>query len=545
MKTLSAGLIRALVLSALVLSALVPAAQAAPGDVQRSIPTPGRTPTGLTYDGKSLWVADRLADTLYALNPATGEVRQQMPSPGFIPRGLAWDGSHLWCVDREENRICRLDPESGVTVSSLEAPTPSPQGLTWDGNDLWLVDESLDVICKISPVDGTVIEQFAAPMKYPTGLTWWNGYLWCADRKEDRIYLVAPDHGGEVVLSIEAPGLHVRGLATDGEVLWAADYQEDEIFRLVIEDDETLKATEQHTLDLLLTHEFRNYGPGEVTELDVYIAVPRQMPGQKLLEGPTFTPAPTEIIEDRWDQPVAHFRLHDLPLAERKQVQMTVQAELAAVRHFVFPHRVGGLVDIPREIRQRYLVDEDKYRIEDPRIRKAVAEAVGDETNPYWIMRNIHKHIRERMHYELAGGWNVAPRVLERGNGSCSEYTFVFIAMCRAAGVPARYVGSLVIRGDEASADEVFHRWSQVYLPGYGWVHVDPQGGDRELPGQVAESVGRLSNRFLITTEGGGNSEYLGWNYNHNERWQSRGPVKVHVEAVGEWSPVAEEAGGE
>jgi hypothetical protein len=520
---------------------LAPLALATPGDTLSVIPTPGRTPTGLTYDGQNIWVADRLADTLTALDPATGEVRQNLPAPGFVPRGLAWDGTHLWCVDGEENRISQVDPQSGITVSNLEAPTPSPQGLTWDGNDLWLVDAALDVICKISPGDGTVIEQFPAPMRYPTGLTWWNGYLWCADRREDRIYLVDPAHDGEAVLSIAAPGKHVRGLATDGQTLWAVDYQEDKVFQLVIEDDQNTLATEGHKLDLLVTHEFRNYGPGEVTELDVYIAIPHDMLGQKLLAGPTFTPAPTEIIKDRWDQPVAHFKLHDLQLAERKQIQMTVQAELFAARTFVYPHRVGKLEDIPKDVRKRYLVDEDKYRIDDPRIQKAVKEAVGEETNPYWIMRNIHRHIRERMHYELAGGWNVAPRVLERGNGSCSEYTFVFISMCRAAGVPARYVGSIVIRGDEASTDEVFHRWSQVYLPGCGWVHVDPQGGDREFPGEVANSIGSLSNRFLITTESGGNSEYLAWNYNYNQTWQSRGPVKVHTECVGEWSPVPEE----
>ena len=55
------------------------------------------------------------------------------------------------------------------------------------------------------------------------------------------------------------------------------------------------------------------------------------------------------------------------------------------------------------------------------------------------------------MYYERSGGWNTAPIVLERGNGSCSEYTFVFISMCRAAGVPARYVGSVVERGESAS----------------------------------------------------------------------------------------------
>ena len=44
--------------------------------------------------------------------------------------------------------------------------------------------------------------------------------------------------------------------------------------------------------------------------------------------------------------------------------------------------------------------------------------------------------------------------------------------MCRAAGLPARYVGAIMIRGDDASTDEVYHRWPEVYLPGYGVVLV-------------------------------------------------------------------------
>jgi transglutaminase-like putative cysteine protease len=110
--------------------------------------------------------------------------------------------------------------------------------------------------------------------------------------------------------------------------------------------------------------------------------------------------------------------------------------------------------------------------------------------------------------------------------------------MCRAAGLPTRFVGSVVIRGDDASTDDVFHRWCECYLPGYGWVPVDPSGGDRATPAEVAQCFGHVEPRFLITTEGGGASEYLGWGYNANEKWTSKGPVKVHVETVGEWSPL-------
>ena len=61
----------------------------------------------------------------------------------------------------------------------------------------------------------------------------------------------------------------------------------------------------------------------------------------------------------------------------------------------------------------------------------------------------------------------------------------------------------------------------------------------------VADYFGHVSNRFLITTEGGGASEYLGWGYNADEKWTARGPVKVHVEKLGEWSPLDEREAGD
>jgi len=508
-----------------------------PGDVVGSFPTPAAHPTGLAYDGTHLWVADRLTDSLYALDLAKGGVVHAIPAPGYAISGLTWDGTCLWYIDDEEARIGRFDPATGKTLHSFEAPTPGPQGIAWDGARLWISDPRSDLIAQISTDDGTTIEEFPAPMNTSTGLCWWNGYLWSGDRVEDKIYLISPAQDGEVVIALGAPGKHVRGLATISDRLFAVDYQDDTISEMVIEDNEVLRQHDPVDLDLLLTYEIRNYGPGTVTDADIYIALPADELTQALHTAPQFDPQPTAILEDRYGQKVAHFHLSDLPLAERNRITMQVTAQLASIQQVVFPHKVGPLKEIPREIRTLYLEDAEKYRTEDPRIVTAMREAIGDESNPYWMMRRIHKYIRDRLHYELAGGWNVAPRVLERGNGSCSEYTFLFISMCRAAGIPARYVGSLVVRGDEASTDEVFHRWSQVYLPRYGWIHVDPQGGDKEKPGQVAQSIGCLDNRFLLTTFSGGGSEYLGWSYNYDSRWQAEGVVKVHTETVAEWSP--------
>jgi len=216
---------------------------------------------------------------------------------------------------------------------------------------------------------------------------------------------------------------------------------------------------------------------------------------------------------------------------------MTVELSAWSVRWHVDPDRVGGLSAVPSDIRARYTKDGSKFRIDDPVIRDAVDEALGDERNLYRMVRRIARYIQDHMFYELSGGWNVAPAVLTRGNGSCSEYTFVFLAMCHAAGIPARYVGSIVVRGDDASTDNVFHRWPEVYYPGYGWVPADAQAGDSPSPEKQADAMMALPNKFLITTQGAGDSEHLGWNYNSNASWTCDGYCKVTERVWGDWSP--------
>ncbi|MCF8235249.1 MAG: hypothetical protein K9G67_08745 [Bacteroidales bacterium] len=204
------------------------------------------------------------------------------------------------------------------------------------------------------------------------------------------------------------------------------------------------------------------------------------------------------------------------------------------------PENVGSMDEIPKEIKDIFLENNEKYRYDHPVIQNAVKEAVGDEKNPYWIARKIYNYLMDKMYYEMVGGWNTAPTVLARGNGSCSEYSFVYISLCRAAGLPARYVGSVVVRGDYATMDDVYHRWVEVYLPGYGWIPVDPSGGDHDSPRRQAHFFGQLANRFLITTESGGGSETMTWTYNSNEFFTTEPKTNVAIDHFADWEPLEE-----
>jgi transglutaminase-like putative cysteine protease/glutamine cyclotransferase len=507
-----------------------------PGKVVKALPLPGKFCTGLTCDGSYLWVADYKTDLIYKLDPESGVVLHQIPSPGFWPMDLAWDGQYLWNADYKQKCIFKIDPADGTILAKIEAPCEFPEGLAWHDNTLWVGDAMNNTIMKIDLSDGTDVKEFWGPARAVNGLASDGQYLWSSDRYMDEIYMIDPE-SGEVINIIDSPGPYSRGLAWDGNYLWNVDYQNDSIYKIVHHDDDIYKLTDSRRSGITFTHQVKVNGPGKIKNLDVFIAIPGDMPQQKILDK-SFVPEQYTLKKDCWNQQVANFNYRDIESDETVQSVMITEAEISAIRYFIFPDKVGSLESIPKDIRQLYTANGSKYMTDDPYIQKLAMEIVGGETNPYHMARSIFNYVRNNLEYKMEGGWNAAPVVLKRGTGSCSEYAFSFISLCRAAGLPARYVGALVVRGDDASLDEYFHRWPEIYLPGYGWIPIDPQGGDKPLARDQAMSIGNLPNRFLITTQGGGDSEYLGWYYNCDEKYQTDPQVEVNIEAFGEWEPL-------
>jgi hypothetical protein len=410
--------------------------------------------------------------------------------------------------------------------------------LAWDGKYLWLTDSLAGKLMQVSTDDGTTIKEFAAPSANPNAIAFDGTYLWVADRMEDMIYMVMPATG-EVILMFKSPGQYANGLAFLNGKLYCADYQTDSIYAIVVDDKDICSSTNPVRESMEYTDQFRNYGPGTVFDLNIYLALPQTSLHQTIVEIPTFPPnTKYDIVTDKWGQKVAQFHFDTVKAGQVVQASYKTAADIFDQRYMIHPEKVGALRDIPKEINDKYLVDDTKFAINSPTIQNAVKMAVGNETNPYWIMRKIFRYVIDHLEYELSGGWNIAPAVLERGTGSCSEYSFVYIAMCRAAGLPARYVGAITQRNDLASEDDVFHRWCEIYLPGYGWVPVDPSGGDQKSPGAQANFIGHVANRYLVTTVGGGGSEYLTWTYNSDETYKSSGICKIYAEHIGQWRPL-------
>lgn len=65
--------------------------------------------------------------------------------------------------------------------------------------------------------------------------------------------------------------------------------------------------------------------------------------------------------------------------------------------------------------------------------------------------------------------------LLKKPGGKCTDISSVYVALCRAAGVPAREVFGLRLGKKPAEDITTYqHCWAEFFLPGYGWVIADP-----------------------------------------------------------------------
>lgn len=87
-----------------------------------------------------------------------------------------------------------------------------------------------------------------------------------------------------------------------------------------------------------------------------------------------------------------------------------------------------------------------------------------------WTCENMYRDPKT-----LGCGKGDVCRLLQKPGGKCTDISSVFIALARAVGVPAREVFSIRL-GKKPQQDVTTwqHCWAEFFLPGYGWVSVDP-----------------------------------------------------------------------
>jgi transglutaminase-like putative cysteine protease len=162
-------------------------------------------------------------------------------------------------------------------------------------------------------------------------------------------------------------------------------------------------------------------------------------------------------------------------------------AEASVERHAAEPNRLadGWLAD-------GYLLEPSRLTVADDRLLRA-ADDLGESTE--WglaLADRINDWVYQSMTYRhgVTGVRTTAAEALALGAGVCQDYAHVMLAICRACGVPSRYVsGHLLGQGGT-------HAWVEVILPtrdgtGEAIAHTfDPTHASRGGLGYVTVAVG-------------------------------------------------------
>jgi transglutaminase-like putative cysteine protease len=80
---------------------------------------------------------------------------------------------------------------------------------------------------------------------------------------------------------------------------------------------------------------------------------------------------------------------------------------------------------------------------------------------------------------------------LTRGKGSCRDSANLFIEACRYCGLAARFVSGYLLSSASVQDYGTTHAWSEIYLPGSGWVGYDSTSGQPTGPDHIAVAVNR------------------------------------------------------
>ena len=125
----------------------------------------------------------------------------------------------------------------------------------------------------------------------------------------------------------------------------------------------------------------------------------------------------------------------------------------------------------------RYLEPELLIESDDPSVKaeteRALAGVVGARARAEKLTRYVNALLDKKPTVSVPS----AREVLRTKVGDCNEHTALYVAMARAAGIPARIaIGLVYVRG--VSGAFYYHAWPEVYLDegnGRGlWLPVDP-----------------------------------------------------------------------
>jgi transglutaminase-like putative cysteine protease len=202
-----------------------------------------------------------------------------------------------------------------------------------------------------------------------------------------------------------------------------------------------------------------------VKVIDVWIPVPRDMPGQQIDNLAVTTTADHEFTTE----PAFGNRMVHLRSLGSTDAQISAELTFDVTRK---EHRgsKGEKAD-PRYLKPNRLVPTGGL------IGELATDITKDSTNNLEKARAIYEYVTETVSYDKSGtGWGRGDALFacDVKAGNCTDFHALFIALARASDIPARFeIGFPLPAAVKTGSISGYHCWAEFFIAGRGWIPVD------------------------------------------------------------------------
>ena len=186
-------------------------------------------------------------------------------------------------------------------------------------------------------------------------------------------------------------------------------------------------------------------------------------------------------------------RLLFLEKTEELLVEVSLVAELSPYNPFEF-FLEPGVEEFPFAYMPGLAKDLEPYRSVDasgPWLQAFLESFLGRKCGTLNLLLDLNRRVRDEVGYvtRLEPGVQTCEETLEKRTGSCRDSAWLLVQALRNLGIAARFVSGYLIQlaadegamGGEGAGPKTdsadLHAWAEAFLPGAGWIGLDPTSG--------------------------------------------------------------------
>ena len=388
------------------------------------------------------------------------------------------------------------DGFAGLAIITLQKKAPGG-GMTADetsgqGNrppvaDIAVFGDKLqkDVYISANPVFFSAVDSYDPEGKELT-------YTWTLDSRKladegafyidsiSQAQIAISEKSEELACTFAKPGEYEISLTvSDGEFT-----SQDNLTVTVKQQSLSVNLIKEHVFDVKIECILKNNSSLTLKDLECYLRTPQAFfPFQKINNIKASITDVDQVFDDSGNM-LTHFTYDkSVKVSPGQQYKASITSTVSMYEYDFKTISPGNKEYEPDDEDLRLYTGEDLFiDIYSPAIISTAKKATGSETDPVLKAKKIYNYITGRLTYDYprAADRNYeymnASEILKVGKGVCADYAILYTALLRASGIPARVaagIPSMLILDEKDKIIDIGHAWTEVKLPGYGWIPVD------------------------------------------------------------------------